>query len=66
MCAFHILGGIEEISADLPDFRLELKFKAQNLSRLKWAWAFNPEIHFRVKICLKTETPPYAVKDLIK
>jgi len=50
------LGGIEEISGSLPEFHLELKFKAQNLSRLKSAWAFSPGIHFRVKICLKTET----------
>ena len=58
MGSIHILGGIEEISGSLPEFRLELKFKAQNLSRLKSAWAFSPEIHFRVKICLKTETHP--------
>jgi len=30
-------------------FYLELKFKAQNLSRLKSAWAISPEIYFRIK-----------------
>jgi len=29
-------------------FYLELKFKAQNLSRLKSAWAISPEIYFRI------------------